>query len=89
MTKQKAAHATNSESQPDDSASLSDQENLQMAAGQDVPPTPQALWVQEHLDLHMAFIDENRDAYEQNKELFDNHISAEEAYSQQAAPIQQ
>ncbi len=48
-----------------------------MAAGQDVPATPQALWVPEHTQLHMAFINENSDAYNQNRDLFDNHISKE------------
>ena len=51
-----------------------------MAAGQDVPATPQALWTPEHTQLHMSFINENQDAYGQQKELFDKHISQEEAY---------
>jgi uncharacterized spore protein YtfJ len=79
MMKQKAAHATNGNA-PDDSATLADQENMQMAAGQDVPLTPKALWVPEHTQLHMAFINENKDAYTQHKDLFDKHISAEEQY---------
>ncbi len=79
MTKQKESHRSSGE-MPDDSASLADQENMQMASGQQIPDTPRALWVPEHTELHMAFINENRDAYEQNMDLFDNHIRAEEAY---------
>jgi hypothetical protein len=81
MMKQRESHRTEGET-PTDSASLADQENMSMAAGQDVPPTPQALWIPEHLELHMAFIQENQDAYGQNKELFDAHISNEEQYQQ-------
>jgi hypothetical protein len=81
LTKQKAAHATNAE-WPDDSASLADQENMQLASWADVPPTPQALWTPEHYDLHMSFINENQDAYNQNKEVFDVHVWAEEQYMQ-------
>ncbi|MDX9797702.1 MAG: hypothetical protein RBT05_02480 [Bacteroidales bacterium] len=59
---------------------MADQENMQMAAGQEVPMTPRALWVPEHTQLHLAFIQENQDAYEQNKEAFDAHIMNEESY---------
>jgi len=42
--------------------------------------TPRALWMPEHTELHMAFINENQDAYMQNKEAFDEHIRNEETY---------
>jgi len=79
MIKQRESHRTEGEG-PTDSADLANQENLQMAAGVQVPMTPQALWVPEHTELHMAFIQQNMDAYEQNKELFDMHIQEEESY---------
>ncbi len=79
ITKQRESHRTGGEG-PEDTADLADQENMQMAAGQPVPPTPQALWTPEHTELHMAFIQENQDAYKQQKELFDEHISQEEQY---------
>jgi len=82
MTKQKESHRTSGEG-PEDSADLADQENMQMAAGQQVPPTPQALWTPEHTELHMVFIQENTDAYEQNKEGFDEHINNEQNYATQ------
>lgn len=82
MTKQKESHRASGEG-PEDSADLADQENMQMAAGQQVPATPQALWTPEHTELHMAFIQENTDAYEQSKELFDEHINNEQQYQQQ------
>ena len=84
MMKQKESHRTSGEA-PEDSADLADQENMQMAAGQQVPATPQALWTPEHLELHMAFIQQNADAYDQVgiKELFDDHITTEQGYSQQ------
>jgi len=81
MVKQRESHRTDGGG-PQDSAEYADQENMQMAAGQEVPLTPKALWTPEHLDLHNAFIQENMDAYQQNKELFDAHISAEEQYNQ-------
>lgn len=80
MAKQAASHQAAGDQTPNDSASLADQENMKMASGQEVQPTPQALWVPEHLQLHMAFIQENKDAYDQHKDLFDAHISAEEQY---------
>jgi hypothetical protein len=43
--------------------------------------TPQALWTPEHTELHMAFINENKDAYQQRQQAFDAHISAEEIYT--------
>lgn len=80
MAKQAASHQAAGDQTPNDSASLADQENMKMASGQEVQPTPQALWVPEHLQLHMAFIQENADAYKQHKDLFDAHIKAEEQY---------
>ena len=79
MVKQKESHRSEWDS-PNDSASLADQENTMMASGQDVPATPKALWVPEHLELHQAFIKENIDAYQQNKEMYDVHISNELNY---------
>lgn len=81
MMKQKESHRTNGEA-PDDTASLADQENMQMASGQSIPATPQALWAPEHTELHMAFIQENQDAYGQHKDLFDEHIQVEQEYQQ-------
>lgn len=81
MMKQKESHRSTGES-PEDTADLAHQENMQMAAGQQVPMTPQALWTPEHTELHMAFINENQDVYNQNKELFDTHIGAEEQFNQ-------
>jgi len=82
MTKQKAAHATNSE-WPDDSASLADQENMQISAWQDVPMTPQALWIPEHLDLHMTFLNENgKELTPDVMQKFQDHIANEESYWQ-------
>jgi len=84
IVKQNAAHqGAGGNGAPEDSADLADQENMRMASGQQVPDTPQALWDPEHLDLHIAFIRENQDAYGQQKELFDNHIAAEEQYANQ------
>jgi len=79
MVKQKESHRSDGNA-PDDSASLADQENMSMAAGQEPPLTPQALWVPEHLELHMMFIQQNDDAYQQNKEIFDTHIQSEQQY---------
>lgn len=79
MMKQKESHRTEGQG-PSDSSDLVDQENMGMAAGQEVPLTPKALWVPEHLQLHLAFIQENQDAYNQHKDLFDAHIQAEEQY---------
>lgn len=81
IMKQQAAHATSSE-WPEDSASLADQENMQLAAWSTVAATPQALWTPEHYDLHISFINENQDAYNQQKDAFDAHIQAEELYTQ-------
>ena len=86
MMKQKESHRTEGQG-PEDTAELADQENMQMASGQKVPATPQALWTPEHLQLHMAFIQENSDAYQQKKEIFDEHIQQEQAYGQEQ-PIQ-
>jgi len=79
MVKQKESHRTEGEG-PADTADLADQENMSMAAGTPPPLTPQALWTPEHTQLHMAFIQENQDAYQQNQEIFDEHIQAEENY---------
>lgn len=82
MMKQAESHRTEGEA-PQDSASLADQENMKMASGQQVVATPKALWTPEHLQLHIAFIKENIDAYKQKQQLFDQHIGAEEQYMQQ------
>jgi len=79
MIKQKESHRSDGDA-PEDSASLADQENMSMAAGQEPPLTPQALWVEEHLELHMVFIQQNDDAYQQNREIFDSHIQNENSY---------
>jgi len=84
MTKQAASHqSAGGGGAPQDTADLADQENMQMASGNQVPPTPQALWSPEHTQLHMAFIQQNGDAYGQHQDLFDEHIKLEEGYSQQ------
>ena len=80
MMKQREAHRNGGEG-PDNTADLADQENMQMASGQEVPMTPRALWSPEHTELHMAFIKENQDAYQQQRELFDAHIQEEEQYA--------
>lgn len=87
MMKQRESHRTDGQG-PQDSASLADQENMQMAAGQEVPATPKALWTPEHLALHMAFIQENKDAFEQQREMFTQHIQQEEGYEQSNQPQQ-
>lgn len=83
MMKQKASHAKDSW-WPEDSATLADQENMWLSAGQDVPLTPEALWIPEHLELHMAFLNEN--AQQLAPEVmakFEEHIQNEESYGQQ------
>lgn len=82
MMKQKASHDTGGDG-PEDSAELADQENMAMASGQEVPATPRALWTPEHTELHIAFIQENADAYQQNEEIYNNHILQEEQYANQ------
>ena len=82
IMKQQASHASNDGNAPQDSADLADKENMQMASGQRVPMTPQALWSPEHMQLHVAFIQENQDAYKQQQQAFDDHIKAEEGYQQ-------
>ena len=82
IMKQQASHASNDGNAPQDSADLADKENMQMASGQRVPMTPQALWSPEHTQLHVAFIQENQDAYKQQQQAFDDHIKAEEGYQQ-------
>lgn len=79
MTKQRESHRTDGNA-PEDTADLADQENMSMASGQAVNPTPRALWTPEHTELHLAFIQQNADAYEQNKDMFDEHIANEETY---------
>ncbi len=79
MINQRESHRTDGNG-PEDTADLANQENMQMAAGQDVPMTPQTLWTPEHTPLHIAFIQENPDAYEQNKEKYDAHINNENQY---------
>ena len=79
MVNQKESHRTNGEG-PEDTADMANQENMQMAAGQEVAMTPQALWTPEHTDLHIAFIQENQDAYGQHQDLFDAHIQNEQKY---------
>jgi len=66
-----------------DTAQLADQENMNLLAGNDVPMTPQALWTEDHTQLHMLFFKENREAFENNPEamaLFEAHIANEENY---------
>jgi hypothetical protein len=79
MLKQRESHRTDGNG-PQDTADLADQENTQMAAGQEVPMTPRSIWSPEHLQLHMAFLSQDRMAYENNKELFDAHVLNEEQY---------
>lgn len=79
ITKQREAHRTDGNG-PQDTADLADQENTGIAAGQDVPLTPQALWTPEHTQLHMAFIQENQDAYQGAQQAFDEHIQNEQQY---------
>jgi hypothetical protein len=89
MMKQKESHRSTGNA-PEDSAELADQENVQMLAGQQVPMTPQALWTPEHLDLHMAFIQENQKDMNANptiQQLFQNHIQNEEGYGQSNEPL--
>jgi hypothetical protein len=81
MVKQKESHRSEGQG-PEDTADLADQENLQMSIGTPPPITPQALWTPEHTQLHMAFIQENQDAYNQNKQIFDEHIQNEQQYAQ-------
>jgi hypothetical protein len=83
MTKQRESHRTEGQG-PEDTADLADQENMGMAAGQQVPPTPQALWSPEHTQLHLAFIQENGDAYGQHQQIFDEHIKLEEEFGADA-----
>lgn len=79
MVKQRESHRTDGEG-PQDTADYADQENMKMAAGQQVPPTPMSLWAPEHTQLHLAFIQSDPQAYQQNQELFDEHIANEEQY---------
>jgi hypothetical protein len=81
MMKQNMSHQAAGQSGPEDTASLADQENMKMASGQQTPLTPKVLWTPDHTKLHMAFIDENKDAYNQHKDLFQPHILNEEKYA--------
>lgn len=81
MMKQNMSHQAAGQNGPQDTADLADQENMKMASGQQVPITPKVLWTPEHLKLHMAFINENKDAYNQRKDLFQPHILNEEKYA--------
>lgn len=81
MVKQKESHRSSGEA-PDDTADLAHQENMGMATGQRVPMTPEVLWTPEHTELHLAFIEQNQDAYMQNQQLFDDHIMNEQNYLQ-------
>lgn len=81
MVKQKESHRTSGQA-PEDTADLADQENMAMASGQIPPMTPQSLWTPEHTQLHMAFIQQDQRAYQQNQAIFDEHIASEESYSQ-------
>jgi hypothetical protein len=80
MVMQKESHRSDGNS-PEDTADMAHQENMQMASGQQVNPTPRALWTPEHTQLHIAFIKQNADAYGQQQQLFDEHIQNEEQYS--------
>lgn len=84
LTMQNASHQSGGgNGQPQDSADLADQENTQMLSGQQATPTPQALWAPEHLQLHMAFLQENQNDINNNPEvkaMFEDHISQEEQY---------
>lgn len=83
MVKQKAAHATDW-GWPEDSASLADQENMWMLSWQQVPLTPEALWTPEHLELHMAFLQENAwQIQPEIQQIFDEHVKNEEDYWKQ------
>lgn len=83
LMKQQASHASaGGGGGVEDTADLADQENMKLASGQPVPLTPQALWTPEHTQLHIAFIQQNKDAYTQKQQAFDDHIKAEEGYQQ-------
>jgi hypothetical protein len=88
MVKQKESHRSSGDA-PEDTADLAHQENMGMAAGQQVPMTPEALWTPEHTELHLAFIQQNQDAYTQNQQLFDEHILNEQNYQDQGATPQE
>ncbi len=85
MVKQRESHRTDGEG-PQDTADYADQENMKMAAGQEVPMTPMSLWTPEHTQLHLAFIQSDSEAYRQNQQLFDAHIQNEEQYQNGAVP---
>lgn len=77
MLKQKASHSK--WDWPVDFADLADQENREMSMWKQVADTPDSILTPEHTDLHMAFVREYAEDYNANKELFDSHISWEEA----------
>lgn len=81
IVKQNASHqSAGGGGAPEDTADLADQENMKMASGAQIPMTPKALWTPEHTQLHLAFIQENQDAYKQQQQAFDSHIQNEEQY---------
>ena len=80
---------------------LADEENTEMAAGREVPPTPDELVTPEHVDLHLAFINDTRyaDKVAANSQLFREHLENDQArlnqegmepetIAQQGAPVQ-
>lgn len=83
MMKQQASHASAGDGQPQDTADLADQENQKMLSGQQVPATPKALWAPEHTQLHMAFLQQNKNDIMNNpqiQQIFEQHIKQEQDY---------
>ncbi len=80
IVKQNAAHATG-ESGNEDTADLADQENTKLMAWEQVALTPEALWMFEHLQLHEAFVSENKDQMTPDVlTAFWEHIDNERSY---------
>lgn len=80
IVKQNAAHATG-ESGNEDTADLADQENTKLMAWEQVALTPEALWMTEHLQLHEAFVSENKDQMTPDVlTAFWEHIDNERSY---------
>lgn len=80
IVKQNAAHATG-ESGNEDTADLADQENTKLMAWEQVALTPEALWMPEHLQLHEAFVSENKDQMTPDVlTAFWEHIDNERSY---------
>lgn len=89
IVKQNAAHATG-ESSTEDTADLADQENTKIMAWEQVPLTPEALWMPEHLSLHEAFLSENKDQMTPDVlTAFWEHIDNEKSYWQQEQTTQE